>query len=194
LTKHNSALGVKIELRQRCLSALNASPVLFESHGGFGMLRKAIFQDVEHLSCDMDKSTPDNVHADSLLVMRAVDLSAYNFFDIDPYGDPWHHVWLVSHRRAIKRGERIALCVTSGTQGRAHAYNMVGITPTKQILDAGISQNCIGKFTVMGFAESYSRRLLSSWFRAGLVYFASAFNKEKTAFYFGCVFEGIQDA
>ncbi len=47
--------------------------------------------------------------------MRAIDLQAFNVFDLDAYGSPWEHMIVLAARRKWTKGERGAVILTDGT-------------------------------------------------------------------------------
>ena len=95
---HNKAPVTKAELRRRLLEFVPC-PKVFETHSGPGIMRRAVYSDVEDwVGVDLDPNAPDAIHADSVLVMRAMNISAFNFFDVDAFGSPWQHIWVISQR------------------------------------------------------------------------------------------------
>jgi hypothetical protein len=113
LAQHNSRPEVKIELRRAILRRMEQPLKVLETHSGPGVIRRACYAAAEEwVGVDKDSAAPDAIHCDSLLFLRAVDLSGFNIFDVDPFGSPWRHVWLISRQKL--QAERIALFVTDG--------------------------------------------------------------------------------
>lgn len=56
--------------------------------------------------------------AEASLVLRSVDLTAFNVFDLDAFGSPWTEAIIIAARRSWAPGERGALIVTDGSAGK----------------------------------------------------------------------------
>jgi len=119
------------------------------------------------LGVDKDIRSPGSVHCDSRLVLRAIDIQPFNLFDIDAFGAPWEHVWIVAQRRKLKRGESIALAITSGANAACAARQ-------PNLRAAGWSsqmQAVIGADVVVGhkwFCREDGARPVSLWRDTGL--------------------------
>src|SRR5262245_40886437 len=62
--------------------------------------------------------------ADNKRVLRAIDLSRFNIFDLDGYGVPWAQAQIIAARRKVTPGEKIGLVLTEGGHG-FYKYNGV---------------------------------------------------------------------
>ena len=130
----NSNQGDKRALRARLLSLLAAPACVLETHCGAGTMTTSYHAAQSWLGADLDKRHRAAIHADSRQLLRAIDLAAFNFFDIDAYGSPLEWVWLISQRR--KSPAPLALALTSGAFAGAHRAR-----PT--LKDAGFSQQLL---------------------------------------------------
>src|SRR5262252_2796473 len=93
-TKTNTApiaRAAKIEIRRNLLAAIKPARV-FDAFAGAGELHDAVWcEAAEYVGCD-EKWFRDHrlmYVADNRRVLRAVDLTAFNIFDLDAYGSPW---------------------------------------------------------------------------------------------------------
>ena len=139
---------------------------------------------------DTDPESPDAIHADSRLVMRAIGLHRFNLFDLDAFGSPWEWVWIVSQRRRPEKGERVALAITNGHAGAVAARTKAQVS--RQLIDAGITPGNANKW-VSGKrgAELYAQRLVAAWFDGCVIrrWLTAAANGG--AWYFGVILEGL---
>ena len=126
--KDNSHLAAKVALRRRLVGLLSAGPAavrVLETHAGEGRLRALCYGGLDVLSVDIRQDAPDAVHCDSRLLLRSktLDIARFTLVDIDAYGKPWEHVWLVSQRKQRVAGELFGLVMTSGDSGQLAARN-----------------------------------------------------------------------
>jgi len=120
--KDNSHPDVKRLLRREALKRLE-NPVVLETHGGEGELRRACYYGLPGLICEKDpvkvaklaRDFPSTAvyQGDSLRLLRSGDLGMeFNLLDIDAYGDPWPHIDHVLHSNCV--ADRAVLVVTDG--------------------------------------------------------------------------------
>lgn len=192
---HNSHGHAKAELRRRLVAWLGGpqSARVFETHAGPGVMHHQAFAGVaDWLGVDQDPRSPDSIHADNRLVLRAVDLQRFNFFDVDAFGSPWEQVWIVSRRRKVGKGEFVALALTDG-----HLRGFSSISPVVQgwstQLQAalGIRRDMPNRMLMAGGGDHFAQRLIAAWFGGcKIVRWVSATGKGQRVFYFGCVIKG----
>jgi hypothetical protein len=110
----------KAELRRRVLEYVKPARV-FDGFCGAGVMWSAVWRDAEsYVGCDVRDWSPDEPMgfrrfvADNLVVLRAIDLAAFNVFDFDAYAEPWAQALVLARRRAWGPGERGAIVVTEG--------------------------------------------------------------------------------
>lgn len=129
--KDNSTLRHKARLRRKVLAELN-SPVILETHGGFGQLYAECYSQIE-AGCVIEK---DDAKADVLARQRpcwAVYqgnceklLSAgagshlkYNLIDVDPYGSPFETIDAILSDPMRPLADELHLLVNDGLRKRA---------------------------------------------------------------------------
>jgi hypothetical protein len=114
----NSALRTKANLRRNVLGEIPAPTMVFDAFAGDGHMHRLVWHAADgYTGCDLDFWL-DARHAfvaDNRRVMRAIDLSAFNVFDLDSYGSPWEQAIILAARRRIAPGERIGLVLTEGS-------------------------------------------------------------------------------
>lgn len=124
----NKAWGVaaKVALRERAaahVGGIEAARV-FDAYAGSGMMWRRVWRGAaEYVGCDVrDIYDPQRALyiGDSTRVMRAIDLGAFNVFDLDAYGAPWKAGFVLASRRKLAKGERAAVLFTDGASINAH--------------------------------------------------------------------------
>jgi len=112
------AMAAKVAIRAKVLAEIGAANArVFDAFAGEGHMHKAVWsQAYDYVGCDklfIRDDRPAFV-ADNRRVLRAIDLSRYNLFDLDAYGSPWEQVCIIANRRKLKPGERLGLVITEG--------------------------------------------------------------------------------
>jgi len=159
-------------------------------------MRRLAYKNVKGwLGVDKDRSSPEAIHADNTLVLRSIDLSRFNVFDIDAFGMPWHQAWIISQRRPIEKGEKVGIAMTSGASGHisARSPNLKHAGWSTQMLDA-IGIDSIDRahrfYTGRKFADQSAQQFIRAWFHTcSIDYWVSA-DVSDTVWYFGCVLHG----
>ena len=195
---HNSAPELKVKLRRRLVEQLgggNAVRVL-ETHAGPGVMHELAYHDVaDWLGIDKDPESPDSIHADNRDVLRTIDLQRFNLFDVDAFGSPWEQCWIISERRRVGQGEKIALALTSGINGTsgARTANLRLAGWSRQMLEAvNADPNTAHRFFVGAKgSNALAQRLVLSWFpQAALSGWWSGRSTGGGAWYYGAVLRG----
>ena len=122
----NSASGkaAKLALRRKALAWIGATEArVFEGYAGNGAMWRAVWREAAQTT-GVDKRViwdPQRVLyvAPVERVLRAIDLAAFNIFDLDAFGSPWPAAYVLSARRRLAPGERCAIITTDGTGIRA---------------------------------------------------------------------------
>ncbi len=115
-----SAHGAKLEMRRAVLAAIGDCRV-FEGFCGpraAGSMSEVWAGATLHTACDERYAWPDDrtrFVGDTPRVMRAIDLQAFNVFDLDAYGSPWAAMLILAARRTWTVGERGAVVLTDGS-------------------------------------------------------------------------------
>lgn len=114
---HTAAFPAKAEIRQNVLRAV-AEPRVFDGFAGSGRLHDSVWRDaLTYIGCDL-RFFPDRrtaYVADNRRVLRAIDLGAFNIFDLDAYGSPWEQMAIIAARRVVRSGEVVGICLTEGS-------------------------------------------------------------------------------
>lgn len=113
----HGARPAKAEIRRNVLDAV-PSPAVFDAFAGRGEMYHDVWVGADrYAGCDKEWH-PDERKAwvaDNRRVMRCIDLSAYNIFDLDAYGSPWEQAIILSERRLVAAGEMIGVVLTEGS-------------------------------------------------------------------------------
>lgn len=136
---HPAATEAKATIRRNVLGVIGAPKAsVFDAYAGNGEMFNKVWKDAgSYTGCDKDfyRDERECFVADNILVMRCIDLSQFNIFDLDAWGSPWEQAMIVADRRKIKKGEQIGLLLTEGSSlnlafgGMARAFKqLAGIT------------------------------------------------------------------
>jgi hypothetical protein len=136
--KHNSAPLEKAEIRALVKASMRPELCrVLETNSGPGQMRDLAWPDVQSVyGIDIDPYSVSECIGDSLDFLRREDLSRWNVFDIDPFGDYAEYLWIVSQRLVV--AEPVAFICTDGATGGAAGMNptMVKIGASRQMIDA----------------------------------------------------------
>lgn len=127
--RDNSTFMLKIRLRRKLILEVD-EPIILESHGGMGAIYQALYsryekgvvldikkEAVEHLAAQRPTWATYQGDSERALWLGAGSHLECNYFDIDPYGEPWPTIHaLFSSRRPWP--DRIVFAVTDGLRGR----------------------------------------------------------------------------
>lgn len=121
---HPSAKLAKIELRRSVLDAIGAEKCrVLDCFAGSGNMWKAVWVDAAgHVGCDqrwLPKSEHRAFVCDNRRLLRCLDLSDWNVFDLDARGSPWEQAVILAARRKLSAGEAVGLVLTDGTMMQA---------------------------------------------------------------------------
>jgi hypothetical protein len=108
----NSALEVKINIRKMILSEIE-HPTILDCFAGEGIMWQACYQGLEYFSIDK-RGLSSSLKMDSSKFLRSSKLERYNFFDLDAWGSPWYHFWIIMNKRKFKEDEKIGIVLTDG--------------------------------------------------------------------------------
>ena len=109
----------KAQLRRNVLTAIGPDEAcVFDAFAGKGEMWGLVWRDAGgYVGCDRDWFSDERMAyvADNRRVMRHIDLSLFNIFDLDSFGGPWEQAIIMAARRQVKPGERIGLVLTDGS-------------------------------------------------------------------------------
>lgn len=120
---HNSpgALGVKVALRRKALEHVNPARVLDCFCGPDGVMWSLVWRGgaATYAGIDqafvLEREKRSRWVGDTHKILRAIDLQAWNVFDVDAFEDPWRAAVIIAARRRWAKGERGAILVTTST-------------------------------------------------------------------------------
>lgn len=143
VNNHPASTGDKVAIRRRVLSAIS-EPRVFDAFAGSGRMWRSVWRHaVSYAGCDLkwyrDRERLAYV-GDNRRVLRAIDLSEFNVFDLDAYGSPWEQATIVAARRLVKSGEVVAIVITEGSLTKLK----LGQAPTALGLLAGVGNAARG--------------------------------------------------
>jgi hypothetical protein len=129
-------MKAKVQLRENVLSEVKPARV-FDAFAGLGKMFESVWSRADsYLGCDSRDWLPSEPHrrmiCDNRIALRALDLSTFNVFDIDAYGQPWEQMLIIAHRRRWATGEVGAVVTTDGST-RKNAFGAPSIA-TNQLL------------------------------------------------------------
>lgn len=118
INNSSAAKAAKVDIRRRVLEAVGPEAGVFDAFAGAGQLYHAVWHEAGHyVGCDKKwfQDEREMFAADNRRVLRSIDLSPFQIFDIDAYGLPWDQVVIIAARRKVAKGERIGFAITDGT-------------------------------------------------------------------------------
>ena len=140
----SAAETTKGEIRRRVLNTIGpANARVLDTCAGAGAMHDAVWKDAaEYTAIDYDwwRDSRRAYVGDARRIMRNIDLTRFNTFDIDPFGSPWEILYLVARNRPTAPGERLGLVITDGS-GLAMKVNSF---PEALMWFAGISRRIKG--------------------------------------------------
>lgn len=112
---------LQVQIRREVLASVRPARV-FDAFSGLGVMWAGAWKLADsYVGCDLDFYVEEprrRFVGDNRRVMRAVDLQAWNVFDLDAPGSkpPWEQLVILAARRRWGKGERGAVVVTDGAQ------------------------------------------------------------------------------
>ena len=147
----NSNLEGKIRIREIMIKGMTSVKVL-DTFAGKGLIWKEIQKrnpgiDIKVTGIEIEKSkNPNALLGDNLKVIPSIDLSPYDFIDIDAYGSPYKQLRAISQNGSYKDNVIIA---TTNIQ------TALGKIPDDLLYEAGITKKMIKNAQVLcnGFGD-----------------------------------------
>ena len=117
------ALSAKVALRSAAIEHVKRARVLDVFAGIDGVMHDLVWRRAEfYAGIDIEYQFSQDARrryvGDSLRVLRNIDLSMFNIFDVDAYGDPWGALTIIAKRRRWLPGELGAIVITDGGMAR----------------------------------------------------------------------------
>ena len=141
-----TAKASKVLIRRNVMGAMDGPAHVFDAFAGTGEFYREVWKDAaSYVGCDKRYFEDERLAyvADNRRVLRAIDLSAFNLFDLDAYGMPWEQAVIIAARRRVRDGERLGFVITEGG-GLTYKNNIV----SRAVADlTGLSHaNAVGLF------------------------------------------------
>lgn len=194
---HPAARAAKVELRRHVLDEIGASNAhVLDCFCGTGEMYRNVWNAAaSYAGIDMrpwDPCHPPRFVANNLRVLRALNLHAFNVFDLDAYGSPWEQVLVLCARRKWAKGERGGLLLTDGSSlnlrwgGIPHAMaEIANLKGAKGVPStAGVPE--LQGMALLGFVRRAAVQVKRIWQAEG--------RSNSNVIYTGLVFEGTGDA
>ena len=149
----------KVSMRRNVLDAIGRDRArVFDAYAGPGaMYDGAWYEAAQYTGCDEEwfRDARRVFVADNQVVLRALDLDAFNIFDLDAFGSPWECATIIAARRKVQPGEaRQALCLTDGSglrlklSGVPHALaRLAGVGGNVGLATAGTKRCSAARWT-----------------------------------------------
>ncbi len=167
----NTDRGEKIIIRKNLLQCIT-NPSVLECYAGSGHIWRECYQGFPYLGLDL-KPVADGrnlLQIDNRKFLRSADLSAYNFFDLDAYGSPWHQFLIVLRRRQLSHGDRIAIAITDGLNFKMRMSSLpdgmrscLNIPPGLNIPNLHVHQEFINARIVVESSRRAGLKIMSGW-------------------------------
>lgn len=117
------ATNAKLEIRLNVLEYVKPAHVLDCFCGPVGEMYSGAWVRAEtYLGIDEEWRIADSrrrMVCDNKLALRCLDLSRFNVFDLDAFGQPWEQCIILAHRRKWAPRERGAIVLTDGSGMKA---------------------------------------------------------------------------
>ena len=197
---HNraNAIDAKRILRRNVLERVDPARVFDVYCGPDGEMWSAVWHEAaDYIGCDLEWKPTDprrRFVGDALRVLRAVDLSGYNVFDIDAFGSPWEAALILLARRKWAKGERGAVVFTDGGNWRIRLGSSAPRAMT-ELIDIKYATGCgtegveaLHRMAVSAFLDRAGVTVLGRWTASSSTSGVGGF----PMFYTSVVFEGGQ--
>lgn len=186
------SVGAKAEIRRNVLAEIGAeSARVLDLFAGAGEMYQATWKDAAHyVGCDLEWFKDERLCyvVDNRRLMRTLDLQGFNIFDMDHYGSPWEHAWMLMRLREIKPGERVGVVLTEGSNLNVR---MGGIPMALRGL-AGVRPGMAGAGTAHDeIIDRALRALLDRWCAKQIRQWRARHKTGSQMRYIGMVIEGI---
>lgn len=100
VNNHPDAIAGKVALRRWLLEQL-ADPEVLDCYSGDQEMRRLAYEGIPWRGIDKVQGGPGQYVGDNLRVVRALDLTRWNLFDVDAYGEPWALLRIIAKRRPL---------------------------------------------------------------------------------------------
>lgn len=110
----NAFLSQKRAIRNYFLEKYfkNRKPMLLDCCAGYGEVWRPFLKKVLYTGCDV-KKIPGTIKTDSKKMLAAETL--FDIYDIDTYGSPWEHLFILLENKKHQKGDIIVIFLTIGS-------------------------------------------------------------------------------
>lgn len=190
-----AAHAAKVQIRRNVLAEMGPeSARIFDAFAGDGAMWRSVWKEgAAYVGCDLKWYRDERLAyvADNRRVMRAIDLSAFNCYDLDSYGSPWTQVAILVARRLVKPGEVLGLVLTEGSglklkfggypDALRHFANLKGVPA-----DGALGRHELVDRAIRGVCRRMGVKVVKRWDANGKTGAAVA--------YIGLVLQGVDHA
>jgi hypothetical protein len=196
------AEGAKAKIRENVLGIIGAENArVFDAFAGEGRMYRAVWHKAAYyVGCDRDWFPDDrlayagqlpNHPIDNRRVLRAIDLTRFNLFDLDAHGSMWEQFWIIAARRPCAPGEKIGIVITEGTGLK---MNMGGASRDLAWI-AGVKTHMPGMGSARdGLIEKALRRTVAKMGCKVLRRWEARGNKGSRVLYLGLILEALEQS
>lgn len=169
---HPASLSAKVELRQRVLEAVQPARVLDLFCGGRSLWRAVWQYAQEYVPCDVTPWTiaeASRFVCDNRRLLRCLDLTAFNVFDLDAFGSPWEQMMILAARRCWKADEVGAVVITDGSTLKTRFGELPGAMQVlcgftgRRIPATLAASDDLRRLALAGFARRAGVRFVKQW-------------------------------
>ena len=104
------AFKAKVAIRRNVLATIGSEAAVFDAFAGSGKMFSEVWKDASNYTgCDLKPQRDSRLMfcADNRRVMRVIDLSKFNVFDLDSYGSPWVQAVILAYDAGlVSAGQR----------------------------------------------------------------------------------------
>lgn len=169
---HPVSLQAKVQLRRHVLEQVKPARVL-DLFCGHRTLWREVWQYAErYAACDAFPWTiaeAPRFACDNRRLLRSLDLSAFNVFDLDAFGSPWEQVVILAARRRWAPGELGAVVITDGSTLKTrwgalpNALRVICGFPDDKIAPTVAGAEELRRLAIAGFAKRAGVKIRKQW-------------------------------
>jgi hypothetical protein len=167
-----AAHRAKVAIRRNVLAAIGADQAhVFDAFAGAGAMHGEVWGEAHgYVGCDERFYRDERLAyvGDNRRVLRALDLRAFNVFDLDAYGCPWEQAIIIAERRPLSEGETVGFVITEGQGmkmrmgGMSHALGqLAGIR--RRMPGMATSQDQVMSRATRRLAERMGATIAQQW-------------------------------
>lgn len=169
---HSKGVEAKVSVRRHVLEEIGAeNAAVLDCFAGAGHMHRAIWSKASSYTGVDERFFFDQrtaFVADNRILLRSIDLTPFNVFDLDAYGSPWEQALIIAKRRPTKPGSRIGIVLTEGSS----LSLQFGFLPSELSQITGIPSKAAGvsrskpeimERAIVGLAKLMGCRVVRRW-------------------------------